>query len=127
VYSLPAKKDFQSKKVPLALMPVPDQPNVRVHADLFGPMLGTDQKSAYILCITDAFRKYAVVTKVDNKDAETVAKAISTIGFANLAFQHRSTQMVEKNLLTNCLLNFLNYSTCSIQKHCLMQCSSGRF
>jgi hypothetical protein len=57
-------------------MPVPDQPNVRVHADLFGPMLGTDKNSAYILCITDALTKYAVVTNVDNKDAETVAKAI---------------------------------------------------
>ena len=33
-------------------------------------------RSAYILCITDAFTKYAVVTKIDNKDAETVAKAI---------------------------------------------------
>ena len=39
-------------------------------------MLGSDKKSAYILCITDAFTKYAVVTKIDNKDAETVAKAI---------------------------------------------------
>ncbi len=39
-------------------------------------MLGTDKKSAYILCITDAFTKYAVVTKIDNKDAETVARAI---------------------------------------------------
>jgi hypothetical protein len=39
-------------------------------------MLGTDKKSAYVLCSTDAFTKYAVVTKVDNKDAETVAKAI---------------------------------------------------
>jgi len=55
---------------------MPDQPNVRVHANLFGPMLGTDKKLAYILCITDAFTKYAVVTKIDSKDAETVAKAI---------------------------------------------------
>jgi IS30 family transposase len=39
-------------------------------------MLGTDKKLAYILCITDAFTKYAVVTKFDNKEAETVAKAI---------------------------------------------------
>jgi len=39
-------------------------------------MLGTDKKSAYILCIKDPFMKYAVVTKVDNKDAEMVAKAI---------------------------------------------------
>ncbi len=39
-------------------------------------MLGTDKKSAYILCITDAFTKYAVVAKIDNKAAETVARAI---------------------------------------------------
>jgi hypothetical protein len=39
-------------------------------------MLGTDKKSAYILCIMDAFFKYAVTTKVDNKDEETVARAI---------------------------------------------------
>jgi hypothetical protein len=39
-------------------------------------MLGMKKKSAYILCITDAFTKYAVVTKVDIKDAETVARAI---------------------------------------------------
>jgi len=39
-------------------------------------MLGTDKKSAYILCITDAFTKYAVVTKIDNKNAEAVARAI---------------------------------------------------
>jgi hypothetical protein len=76
VHLLPAKKNFQTKKVPLPPLPVPDQPNDRVHADLFGPMLGTDKKSAYILCIADAFTKYAVVTKVDIKDAEMVAKAI---------------------------------------------------
>jgi hypothetical protein len=39
-------------------------------------MLGTDKKSAYILCITDAFTKYAVVTIIDSKDAETVARGI---------------------------------------------------
>jgi hypothetical protein len=55
---------------------MPDQPNIRIHADLFGPMLGMEKKSEYILCITDAFTKYAVVTKVDIKDAETVARAI---------------------------------------------------
>jgi transposase InsO family protein len=70
------RKLSRTKKVPLAPLPIPDQPNVRVHADLFGPMLGTEKKSAYILCITDAFTKYAVVTKIDTKDAETVAKAI---------------------------------------------------
>jgi len=35
-----------------------------------------EKKSAYFLCITDTFTKYAMVTKVDNKDAETVARVI---------------------------------------------------
>ncbi len=39
-------------------------------------MLGLEKKSTYILCIADAFTKYAVVAKVNNKDTETVAKAI---------------------------------------------------
>jgi IS30 family transposase len=47
-------------------------------------MLGSDKKSAYILCITDAFTKYAVVTKIDNKDAERVAKAIFNDWFCKL-------------------------------------------
>jgi hypothetical protein len=34
------------------------------------------RKSAYILCITDAFTKYAIVTSISNKDAQTVARAI---------------------------------------------------
>jgi hypothetical protein len=70
------RKLSRNKKVLLVPLPIPDQPNICIHADLFGPMLGTDKKSAYILCITDAFTKYAVVTKIDNKDAETVARAI---------------------------------------------------
>ncbi len=103
-------------------MPVPDQPHVRVHADLFGPMLGRDKKSAYILCITDTFTKYAVVTKDDNKDAETVAKA--TTGFASLESKLKSIRMEEKNLSTSYLMNFLNCSMCNIQKHCLITLSA---
>ncbi len=51
-------------------------PNARIHADLFGPMVDASRKLAYILCITDAFTKYAVVTSILNKDAQTVAKAM---------------------------------------------------
>ncbi len=39
-------------------------------------MVDAHRKSAYILCITDAFTKYAVVTSIPNKDAQTMAKAI---------------------------------------------------
>ncbi len=60
----------------MAPLPIPDTPNTRIHADLFGPMVDASRKSAYILCITDAFTKYAVVTSIQYKDAQTVAKAI---------------------------------------------------
>jgi hypothetical protein len=53
-------------------LPTPDQPNIHIHADLFGPMLATGRQHKYILCITEAFTKYAI----ENKEAETVAKAI---------------------------------------------------
>jgi hypothetical protein len=39
-------------------------------------MVNAEHKNAYVLCITYAFTKYAVVTKIDNKEAETVAGAI---------------------------------------------------
>jgi transposase InsO family protein len=70
------RKTGKKKNQPLAPLPIPDTPNTRIHADLFGPMVDASRKSAYILCITDAFTKYAVVTTIQNKDAQTVAKAI---------------------------------------------------
>ena len=70
------RKTSRAKQPPLAPLPIPDQPNIRIHADLFGPMVNAEHKNAYILCITDAFTKYAVVAKIDNKEAETVARAI---------------------------------------------------
>jgi hypothetical protein len=44
--------------------------------DLFGPMLTANSNKKIVLCITDAFTKYAVVTSIQNKSAETVADAI---------------------------------------------------
>ncbi len=70
------RKTSKKKHSPLAPLPIPDMPNTRLHADLFGSMVDATRKSAYILCITDAFTKYAVVTSIPNKDAQTVAKAI---------------------------------------------------
>jgi Integrase zinc binding domain/RNase H-like domain found in reverse transcriptase len=63
------RKTTKPKNQPLAPLPIPDTPNSRIHADLFGPMVDASRKSAYILCITDAFTKYAVVTSITNKDA----------------------------------------------------------
>ncbi len=60
----------------LKALPTPDKPNIRIHADLFGPMLAAGKQHKYILCITDAFTKFALVPAVENKEAETIANAI---------------------------------------------------
>jgi hypothetical protein len=70
------RKTAKKKNQPLAPLPIPDTPNSRIHTDLFGPMVDASRRSACILCITDAFTKYTVVTSIPNKDAQTVAKAM---------------------------------------------------
>jgi len=63
-------------KSPLLPLPNPEHPNWRIHADLFRPMLTADSNKKFMLSITDVFTKYAVVTSIQNKNAETVADAI---------------------------------------------------
>ncbi len=91
------RKTAPKKNAPLSRLPIPDSPNTRIHADLFGPMVDASKKSAYILCITDAFTKYALVTSIPNKDAQTVAKQFLSSGSANSEFQLKYTQTVVKN------------------------------
>jgi hypothetical protein len=45
-------------------------------------MITADSHKKFVLCITDAFTKYAVVTAIASKDAETVADAIYTDWFS---------------------------------------------
>jgi transposase InsO family protein len=44
--------------------------------DLFGPLKTSNLGKKYVLCLTDAFTKYAVMIAIDNKEAPTVAKHI---------------------------------------------------
>jgi len=39
-------------------------------------MINTNSNKKFVICITDAFTKYSVVTAIVSKDAETMAKAI---------------------------------------------------
>jgi Integrase core domain len=57
-------------------VPLPEWPNIQIHTDLFGPMITANSNKNFVLCITDAFTKYAVVTVIENKNAKTVADAI---------------------------------------------------
>jgi hypothetical protein len=49
---------------------------MRIHTDLFGPMVMGDCNKTFVLCITDTFTKYAVVAVIANKEAETVIDAM---------------------------------------------------
>jgi hypothetical protein len=94
------------KPLLLQLLPTPNQPNIRIHADLFRPMLMVRQQHKYIMCITDTFMKYALVTAVENKEAETMAKAFFLSGFVNSASQPKFTLTEGRSLLTNYPMNF---------------------
>ena len=49
---------------------------MRVHIDLFGPMKTSASGKKYIMCITDAFSRYAELVAIPDKTAETVAEAL---------------------------------------------------
>ncbi len=59
-----------------AMLPIPEQPNMRINADLFCAMMTADSNKIFGLCITYAFTKYAVVTAIANKEAEIVTDGI---------------------------------------------------
>ncbi len=93
------RKWLPNKPTPLSPLPVPERPNWRIHADLFGPMLTANSNKKFVLCITDAFTKYAVVMAIPNKNAETVADAIFKEWFPNSEFRPRFTLMEILNVV----------------------------
>jgi hypothetical protein len=74
-------------------------------------MLAAGRQHKYILCITDAFTKYALITAVENKEAEMVAKAIFSKWFCKfsiLAQIHTDGRKEFVNKLSNKLFTLLN-------------------
>ncbi len=70
------RKDI--RPVPNLLTPLPQCTalNQLVHMDLFGPLKTSNMGKKFVLCLTDAFTKYAIMVAIDNKEAATVAKHI---------------------------------------------------
>ena len=73
----------QSRRVdhrpkPHLLTPLPQcsEINQRVHVDLYGPLKTSEAGKKFVLVMTDAFSKYAEVTALPNKEANTVGLAI---------------------------------------------------
>ena len=50
--------------------------NQRIHIDLMGGLRTSNQGKNFVLCMTDAFTKYAEICAIPNKEAATVARAL---------------------------------------------------
>lgn len=60
---------------PLQNLPICEHPNERVHLDLFGPLKTSLHGNKMILVMTDAFTKMTELASIEDKKAETVARA----------------------------------------------------
>jgi putative transposase len=69
------RKD-DTAKAHLRPLPIPSEPNQRIHADLFGPLKTSEKGKKFILVITDAFTKYVELVATENKEADTIANHI---------------------------------------------------
>ena len=72
-------QEMQGRKpIPSPLNPLPTvgEPNLRVQMDLFGPLkVRSAHGKKYIMVMTDAFSKYTELAAIEDKKAETVARA----------------------------------------------------
>ncbi len=60
----------------LTSMPQCTSLNQHIHIDLMGPLRTSSQGKCYVLCMTDAFTKYAEICAIPNKEAPTVAREL---------------------------------------------------
>jgi transposase InsO family protein len=67
---------FGRQKAPLQPLEVPDQPNVRLHLDLFSVPRASAAGNKYVLVATDAFSKWVELVAIPEKSAEVVAEAV---------------------------------------------------
>ena len=67
------KPDYSPPPI-VSTLPQCSAPNQRIHIDLFGPLKNSEKGNNYIMCMTDAFTKYALLAAIPDKEATTVAK-----------------------------------------------------
>jgi hypothetical protein len=89
-------------------------------------MITANSNKTFVLCITDAFTKYAVVTVIENKNAETVADAIYKERFSKFVIPaqiHTDREKEFVNKLAAELFQLLNFSHKKMSSaHC--QCNT---
>ncbi len=67
---------FLSTHPPMRPLQPPSHPNVRVHADLYGPLNPSSNGNRWILVVTDAFSKLGMFIPTPTKEAPVIAAAL---------------------------------------------------
>jgi transposase InsO family protein len=98
------KVDNFRAKVPIQEYNMMGLPFDRVHADLAGPFLPTEEgKNTYILIIKDALTKFVILTPLKGKSMDVVTDAFTRVVLSNfgppkLLITDKGTDFVNKNL-----------------------------
>ena len=70
------KKNPVSSLTLLMPLPLPTEPNMRIHFDLYSPLHISGKSKKYILAMTVAFTKYVELVVLPSKEASVVTEAI---------------------------------------------------
>ena len=96
------------KKSTLQSLPICEEPNLRAHMDLFGPLKTRSATgNKYIMVITDAFSKYTELVAIPDKTADTVCKAffeawICRLGVPATIVSDRGKEFLNKVMVDLC-------------------------
>jgi hypothetical protein len=120
------RKFLPQKPTPLELLPIPQRSNLRIHADLFDPMITAKNMNMFVLCIRDTLPNMPYSQQYHIKRLKHLQQQFLKNHFAFSESLIRFTQMVRENLLTNCQPKYKNLSTSSTLKlllHCSAMCN----
>nr|KAG5702720.1 hypothetical protein BaRGS_013357 [Batillaria attramentaria] len=110
-------------KVPLGRMPLIDEPFRRIAVDLVGPLVLSDRKNRYILCVVDYATRYPEAVALPSIEAERVAEALveiwSRVGVPREVLSDRGSQFVSDMMQqTHALLSIKGKTTTPYHAQC---------
>jgi Integrase zinc binding domain len=100
------RKKSTNKPPPLHPLPNPERPNIRIHADLFGPMLAAGANTN-TSCASRTLSQSMPSSRLSRTRRQKLwPRPFSMNGFAKSASRRKFTLTAGRNLSTSCPMNF---------------------
>jgi len=108
------RKKSTNKRTPLAPLPIPDHPNLQIHANHFGPMLTADsnKNSSFAFSSSTLWS-----LRLPTRRLKRWPTPFKEIGLQNSESRRRYTLTEPRSLSINCRQNYFNCWMSDIQKH----------